>query len=111
MIKNNNHTNLLLVLFFIIFIGAFLMYSASSSFAFYKFNKSDTYFLYKHILWLSIGLIALFIISNINYIKDIKNEELESALLKAEAFVYENPDIANGWNYAGFASRKLKKYD
>ena len=44
-------------------------------------------------------------------IKDIRNEELESALLKAEAFVYENPDIANGWNYAGFASRKLKKYD
>ena len=67
MIKNNNHTNLLLILFFIIFVGAFLMYSASSSFAFYKFNKSDTYFLYKHILWLSIGLIALFIISNINY--------------------------------------------
>ena len=67
MIKNNNHTNLLLILFFIIFAGAFLMYSASSSFAFYKFNKSDTYFLYKHIIWLSIGLTALFIISNINY--------------------------------------------
>jgi tetratricopeptide (TPR) repeat protein len=42
---------------------------------------------------------------------DIKNEKLESAMLKAEAFVYENPDIANGWNYAGFAARKLKKYD
>ena len=42
---------------------------------------------------------------------DIKNEKFESAMLKAEAFVYENPDIANGWNYAGFAARKLKKYD
>ena len=42
---------------------------------------------------------------------DIKNEKLESAMSKAEAFVYENPDIANGWNYAGFAARKLKKYD
>ena len=26
---------------------------------------------------------------------DIKNEKLESAMSKAEAFVYENPDIAN----------------
>ena len=42
---------------------------------------------------------------------DIQNEKLESAMLKAEAFIYENPDIANGWNYAGLAARKLKKYD
>ena len=42
---------------------------------------------------------------------EIKNEEFESAMLKAEAFIYENPDIANGWSYAGFAARKLKRYD
>jgi len=67
MVRNNQHKSILLIVFSIIFIGSFLMYSASSSFAFYKFNKSDTYFLYKHITWVSIGLIALFIISNINY--------------------------------------------
>ena len=67
MVRNNQYKRLLLIIFSIIFIGSFLMYSASSSFAFYKFNKLDTFFFYKHITWVSIGLIALFIISNINY--------------------------------------------
>ena len=63
----NNHKNLLLIILSIIFLGSFLMYSASSSFAFYKYNKSDTYFLFKHIRWISIGILILLLISNINY--------------------------------------------
>ena len=62
-----NHKNLLLMVLLIIFIGSFLMYSASSSFALYIFNKSDSYFLIKHIIWFLIGMVGLFILSNINY--------------------------------------------
>ena len=68
MIILNSHKNLLLIVLSIIFLGSFLMYSASSSFAFYKYNKSDTYFLFKHIRWVSIGILVLLLISNINYI-------------------------------------------
>ena len=28
-----------------------------------------------------------------------------------EGYVYENPDDADGWNYIGFVSRKLKNFD
>ena len=63
----SSHKNLLLMVLFIVFIGSFLMYSASSSFAFYHFNKSDSYFLVKHIIWFLIGMISLFILSNIDY--------------------------------------------
>ena len=62
-----NHKSLLLNVLLIIFLGSFLMYSASSSFAIYKFNKSDLYFLTKHIIWFLVGMIGLFILSNINY--------------------------------------------
>jgi cell division protein FtsW len=62
-----NHKNLLLMVLLIIFIGSFLMYSASSSFALYTFNKSDSYFFVKHIIWFLIGMVGLFILSNINY--------------------------------------------
>ena len=65
--KLSSHKNLLFIVLAIIFIGSFLMYSASSSFAFYKFNKSDSYFLLKQIIWSIIGMIGLFILSNINY--------------------------------------------
>ena len=68
MIILSSHKNLLLIVLSIIFLGSFLMYSASSSFAFYKYNKSDTYFLFKHIRWVSIGILVLLLISNINYI-------------------------------------------
>ncbi|MDA9372907.1 tetratricopeptide repeat protein [Pelagibacterales bacterium] len=44
-------------------------------------------------------------------VKFINNKDYDMALSKAEAFVYANPEDANGWNYAGFTSRKLKKYD
>ena len=62
-----NHKNLLLMVLLIIFIGSFLMYSASSSFALYTFDKSDSYFFVKHIIWFLIGMVGLFILSNINY--------------------------------------------
>ena len=62
-----NHKTLLLNVLLIIFMGSFLMYSASSSFAVYKFNKSDSYFLIKHIIWFLFGMGILFLISNINY--------------------------------------------
>lgn len=55
--KNNNHHIILLVtVSAIILFGTFLMYSASSSFAYYKFNKSDTFFLSKQLFWLLIGI-------------------------------------------------------
>ena len=63
----SSHKNLLLIVLLIIFIGSFLMYSASSSFALYIFNKSDSYFLIKHIIWFLIGMVGLFVLSNINY--------------------------------------------
>ena len=44
-------------------------------------------------------------------VKFINNKDYDMALSKAEAFIYANPEDANGWNYAGFTSRKLKKYD
>ena len=62
-----NHKTLLLNVLLIIFLGSFLMYSASSSFAVYKFNKIDSYFLIKHIMWFLIGMAGLFVMSNINY--------------------------------------------
>jgi len=62
-----NHKNLLLMVLLIIFIGSFLMYSASSSFALYTFDKSDSYFFVKHIIWFLIGMVGLFVLSNINY--------------------------------------------
>ena len=40
-----------------------------------------------------------------------KNDNLEGALKDLEAYVYENPQNASGWNLIGFASRKLGKYD
>ena len=67
MTNNVQYKNLLLVVFSIVVIGSFLLYSASSSFAFYKFNKPDSYFFVKHLVWFFIGTIALFLISNINY--------------------------------------------
>ena len=35
-------------------------------------------------------------------VKFINNKDYDMALSKAEAFVYANPEDANGWNYAGF---------
>tara|TARA_B000000475_G_C15985875_1_gene442980 strand:+ start:248 stop:1360 length:1113 start_codon:yes stop_codon:yes gene_type:complete len=66
MIKTNNYIIILNILAIILF-GTFLMYSASSSFAYYKFNQSDTYFLFKHFLWLFLGFIALIILQYINH--------------------------------------------
>ena len=48
-------------------IGTIMMYSASSSFAYYKFNRSDTYFLFKHFLWVVLGMMGLFSLSFINH--------------------------------------------
>tara|TARA_B100000700_G_scaffold241187_1_gene268282 strand:+ start:251 stop:1369 length:1119 start_codon:yes stop_codon:yes gene_type:complete len=59
MIKINNNIILFSIVLAIIFFGFFLMYSASSSFANYRFNKADTYFLSKHFIWLLIGLLAM----------------------------------------------------
>ena len=53
--NNHHHIVLLLTALAIILFGTFLMYSASSSFAYYKFNKSDTFFLSKQLFWLIIG--------------------------------------------------------
>lgn len=65
--KTNNHIILFFTVITIILFGTFLMYSASSSFAYYKFNKSDTYFLSKHFMWLFIGMLALILLQFFNY--------------------------------------------
>ena len=31
--------------------------------------------------------------------------------MELETFVYENPQSADGWNYIGFVSRNLEKYE
>ena len=41
----------------------------------------------------------------------VRNENFDEALIDLEKYVYENPDDANGWNYIGFVSRKLKNFD
>ena len=41
----------------------------------------------------------------------INNEMYEDALIELEAFVYENPQSADGWNSIGFASRKLGNFE
>ena len=43
--------------------------------------------------------------------KMINNEKFEDALLELEIFVYANPQSADGWNYIGFVSRQLEKYE
>ena len=65
--RNTTLFSLPIILVLIISIGSLLMYSASSSFAFYQFNKNDTYFLFKHVTWLMIGFLALFFAKSINY--------------------------------------------
>ena len=64
--NNNNHIVLLLTVLAIILFGTFLMYSASSSFAYYKFNKSDTFFLSKQLFWLLIGFGLIVFIQKFN---------------------------------------------
>ena len=44
-------------------------------------------------------------------IVQIRKENFADALSSLESYVYENPNDADGWNYIGFVSRKLKKYD
>jgi tetratricopeptide (TPR) repeat protein len=44
-------------------------------------------------------------------IKLINNQDYKNALMKLETFVYENPQSADGWNYIGFVSRNLEKYE
>ena len=41
----------------------------------------------------------------------INNEDYKTALIALEEFVYENPQSADGWNYIGFVSRNLEKYE
>ena len=41
----------------------------------------------------------------------VRNENFSEALTDLEKYVYENPNDSNGWNYIGFVSRKLKKFD
>ena len=60
-----------------------LMYSASSSFALYQFNKNDTYFLFKHFIWLFIGFSGLlFLASSSHYTFKKYSEILISILSK-----------------------------
>ena len=67
MLQNNYYNySLFFVVLSIIFLGSFLMYSASSPVAFYTYNKSDSYFLFKHFIWLTIGMSVLFIFSFID---------------------------------------------
>ena len=44
-------------------------------------------------------------------IKLINDENFEDALLELEVFVYANPQSADGWNYIGFVSRQLEKFE
>ena len=44
-------------------------------------------------------------------IEIINNEDYKNALIALEEFVYENPQSADGWNYIGFVSRNLEKYE
>ena len=64
--NNHHHIVLLLTALAIILFGTFLMYSASSSFAYYKFNKSDTFFLSKQLFWLLIGFGLIIFIQKVN---------------------------------------------
>ena len=57
-------------------------------------------------------------VSSSNYNSDlakivvkVRNENFDGALIDLEQYVYENPNDANGWNYIGFVSRKLKNFD
>ena len=40
-----------------------------------------------------------------------KKENYDDALKDLEVYVYENPENAHAWNFIGFTSRKLGKYD
>ena len=60
----------------IVLIGSILLYSASSSFAFYKFNKPDSYFFIKHLIWFLIGMIGLLFLSKLHY-RHLRNHSKE----------------------------------
>ena len=40
-----------------------------------------------------------------------KEKNYNGALKELEVYVYENPENAHAWNFIGFTSRKLGKYD
>ena len=40
-----------------------------------------------------------------------KKQNYEFALKELEVYVYENPENAHGWNFIGFTSRKLSRYE
>ena len=40
-----------------------------------------------------------------------KKENYDDVLKDLEVYVYENPENAHAWNFIGFTSRKLGKYD
>ena len=47
----------------LIAFGTLIMYSASSPFAYNQYNKPDTFFFFKQIIWLSVGILALIFLS------------------------------------------------
>ena len=90
MINNTNYRNLFLTIITIVVIGSILLYSASSSFAFYTFNKSDSYFFIKHIIWFLIGMVGLLFLSKLNY-KHLKNKSKKILYFMGYNFYTLNP--------------------
>ncbi|WP_277677817.1 stage V sporulation protein E [Gracilibacillus dipsosauri] len=73
--KQSSDRFLIIVILAILAIGVLMVYSASSIWAEYKFNDSF-YFLKRQLLFAGIGVIFMFIVSNIPYFQWVKYRKL-----------------------------------
>ena len=87
----------------IVSIGIIMLFSASSTIAFNKFNDFS-FFLNKHIIRLIIGFSALFVLYNINfkYFKNYSKELLViSWIIVISAYFLNNGTSTNRWLIIG----------
>lgn len=67
-VKSTYDYSFLIIVLVLLSFGLIMVFSASSASAFYNFNDSY-YFVKKQLMWAGIGIIFMFIMSNINYKK------------------------------------------
>jgi len=104
--KNNQkiyENPIIYIITLIVSIGIIMLFSASSTIAFNKFDDFS-FFLNKHVIRLTIGFLALFILYNINF-KYFKNYSKELLILSwiivTSAYFFNNGTSTNRWLIIG----------
>ena len=104
--KNNQkiyENPIIYIITLIVSIGIIMLFSASSTIAFNKFDDFS-FFLNKHVIRLTIGFLALFILYNINfkYFKKYSKELLIlSWIIVISAYYFNNGTSTNRWLIIG----------